>query len=158
MFHVIEKQFYIWYTKLEEVIFMARYKVVKPIDREKELKKKRERIRITIDAIYVTFMIIAILIGGLNQFNNIVVGLVMIVIGIGSIPVAIFHVYIIADNWEPVFWYERYKVDLLKNNRDSEKEKLLSEYRSLRAFEAISCVLFSLIPPVFGILRILGIV
>ncbi len=137
---------------------MARYKVVKPIDNEKELKKKRERIRITVDAIYVAFMIIAIFIAGINQFNNLIVGLVMIVIGIGSIPVALFHIYIIADNWEPVFWYERYEVDLSKKNRDSEKEKLLSEYHFLRAFEAISCVLFSLVPPIFGILRILGIV
>ena len=136
---------------------MARYKVVKPIDHEKELKKKRERIHRTVDAIYVAFMITAIFIGGINQFNNLVVGVVMIVMGIGSIPAAIFHIYIIADDWEPLFWYERYEVDLSKKNRDSEKEKLLSEYHFLRALEAISCVLFSLVPPIFGILRLLGI-
>ena len=136
---------------------MARYKVVKPIDPEKELKKKRTRIHRTVDAIYVAFMIIAIFIGGINQFNNLIVGSVMIVIGIGSIPAAIFHIYIIADNWEPVFWYERSETDMPKKFRDSEREKLLSEYHFLIAFETIACVLFSLIPPIFGILRLLGI-
>lgn len=137
---------------------MARYKVVKPIDHEKELKKKRSRIHRTVDSIYAVFMIIAIFIGGINQFNNLIVGLVMIVIGIGSIPVALFHIYIIANNWEPVFWYERYETSLPKKSRDIEKEKSLSEYHFLTAFEAIFYVLFSLVPPIFGILRILGIV
>jgi len=109
--------------EVKEVISMARYKVVKPIDHEKELKKKRSRIHRTVDSIYAVFMIIAIFIGGINQFNNLIVGLVMIVIGIGSIPVALFHIYIIANNWEPVFWYERYETSLPKKVVISKKKK-----------------------------------
>ena len=134
---------------------MARYKVIKFGDSRYKLNKKRDRIRKAVDAIYVAFLLIGILICGINQFNSLIVGWGMIIMGIFSLPVAIFHIYIDINGWKPLFWYD--KPELEKYVSRSTKEEDLSEHRVIRVIEKSFLILASVVLPILGILRLFGI-
>ena len=134
---------------------MARYKVIKFGDSCYKLNKKRDRIRKAVDAIYMAFLFIGILICGINQFNSLIVGWGMIIMGIFSLPVAIFHIYIDINGWEPLFWYD--KPEFKKYVNRSIKEEDLSEYRVIRVIEKSFFILASVVLPILGILRLFGI-
>ena len=133
---------------------MARYKTIKPNDYKYELLKKRDRIRITADAIYVSLMLLGILICGINQFNNAIVGWGMIAMGIISVPAAVFHIYIDKNKWGALFWYDTPELKSYYIN-SKQREKDLSELRFLRAIETVSLVAFSIVLPVLGLLSLL---
>ena len=134
---------------------MARYKVIKFGDSCYKLNKKRDRIRKAVDAIYVAFLFIGILICGINQFNSLIVGWGMIIMGIFSLPVAIFHIYIDINGWKPLFWYDKPEFEKYVNR--STKEEDLSEYRVIRVIEKSFLILASVVLPILGILRLFGI-
>ena len=134
---------------------MARYKVIKFGDSCYKLNKKRDRIRKAVDAIYIAFLFIGILICGINQFNSLIVGWGMIIMGIFSLPVAIFHIYIDINGWEPLLWYD--KPEFKKYVNRSTKEEDLSEHRVIRVIEKSFLILASVVLPILGILRLFGI-
>ena len=134
---------------------MARYKVIKFGDSCYKLNKKRDRIRKAVDAIYLAFLFIGILICGINQFNSLIVGWGMIIMGIFSLPVAIFHIYIDINGWKPLFWYD--KPEFEKYVTRSTKEKDLSEHRVIRVIDKSFLILASVVLPILGILRLFGI-
>ena len=147
----------LWYNKLRKaVFFLARYKAIKPKDHKYELAKKRERIRKTVDGIYVFLLLLSILISGLNQFNNVIVGWGLIFMGVISIPATIFHIYIDKKGWQPLFWYDT--PELRQYTSKETREKDLSEIKFLSAFETIFLILFSIGFPIMGILKLFEIV
>ena len=131
---------------------MARYKAIRPRDKKYELAKKRERIRKTVDGTYVFLLLLSILICGLNQFNNVIVGWGLIFMGMISIPSAIFHVYIDKKGWQPLFWYDT--PNLRQYTSKETREKDLSEIKILIAFETICLILFSIGLPIMRILKL----
>ena len=73
--------------------------------------------------------------------------------GIFSLPVAIFHIYIDINGWKPLFWYDEFE----KYVNRSTKEEDLSEYRVIRVIEKSFLILASVVLPILGILRLFGI-
>ena len=134
---------------------MARYKVARPIDHRYILAKKRERIRKCADAVYVVLLLAGILICGINQRNDVVVGWGLIAMGILSVPAAVFHIYVDKKEWKPLFWYDNPETRQYIDKKTREKD--LSEYRLIRTFEIVFLILFSIGLPAFGVLRLLGI-
>jgi len=135
---------------------MARYKAVKPKDHRYELAKKRERIRKTVDGVYILLMLIGILICGINQFNNVIVGWGMIVMGIVSIPATFFHIYIDKHKWVTLFWYDT--PELKSYISPKAREKDLSEVNFLHTFETVSLIIFSVGLPILGALKLLKLI
>lgn len=133
---------------------MARYKAIKPKDHKYELAKKRERIRKTIDGVYISITLLCILICGFNQINNYIVGWGLIAMGVFSIPSALFHIYI--NKWDVLFWYDT--PELKQYISKKEREKDLSEIRFLGRFETALLVLFSIGLPILGVLKLLEII
>lgn len=136
---------------------MARYKSIKPnLENPKfKLAQKKDRIRKTVDLVYVVLFLVCILICGLNQTNEQIVGWGLIIMGVFSIPVAVFHIYTDKKGWEPLFWYDAPEIRQYTDKKTREKD--LEEYRFVRGIEAVFLVLFSLGLPIFGILRLFGI-
>ncbi|MBR6650469.1 MAG: hypothetical protein IKL36_03570 [Clostridia bacterium] len=135
---------------------MSRYKVVKPKDHKQELKKKRNRILSAVEIIYVSLMLIALIIGGINQSNNTTVGIVLIIMGVISVPTAIFYIYIDIKGWEPPFWYDA--PDISPYVSKKQKDEDLSKFLFFKAFITIFLVLLSIGLPILGILKILQII
>ena len=135
---------------------MARYKAIKPKDHRYELAKKRERIRKSVDGVYILLILIGILICGINQFNNVIVGWGMIVMGIVSIPATLFHIYIDKHKWGALFWYDT--PELKSYISPKEREKDLSEVRFIRTFETVSLIIFSFGFPILGALKLLKLI
>ena len=119
---------------------MARYRVITSKDRERAMNKKRKRICMTVDGIYVLLLMTAILIVGINQFNSMFVGYGLIIMGGISVPVAFFHIYITKKGWSRSALY---------TNNDP-------EIKITTAIEIIFLTGCSVILPVLGILRLLG--
>ena len=78
---------------------MARYHAITLKDRKSTMDKKRRRICIIVDIIYILLLMSGIMIIGINQFNPLVVGCGLIILGCISIPVTIFHIYITKKGW-----------------------------------------------------------
>ena len=134
---------------------MSRYKVISAENKKYELAKKRDRIRKTVDGVYTFFMLSSILIGGLNQFNNIISGWILIILGVASIPVAIFHIYIDLKGWHPVLWYNAPEFKRYISRQMQEED--LSKIKFISAFVTIFLILISVVCPILGILRLLTI-
>ena len=135
---------------------MSRYKVVKPIDHNYLLCKKRHRIKLAIDWIYTILQTAALFICGLNQFNDKIVGYGLIAMGVISIPMTLFYMYVIKKDWKPKLWYD--DPDIIKYVSHQEIEKDLSEVRTIRWLETVFLALFSIGLPILGVLRLLGII
>ena len=135
---------------------VARYKVITSKDHQYELLKKRKRIHHIVDAVYVLLMLIGIVICGLNQFNDLITGVGLILMGIISIPIAIFYVYMYKNKWRPPLWYDDPKYRQYVDKKTKEKD--FSEIRFMIIFLTVFLVLFSLGLPIAGILRLLGII
>ena len=71
---------------------MARYKAIQR-DYQAERMKKREQINRAVEIAYVVFMVIGLIVSGINQDNTTVTGLSLLVMGLGSLPVALFSTY-----------------------------------------------------------------
>ena len=135
---------------------MARYKVITSKDHQYELLKKRKRIRHIVDAIYILLMLLGIVICGLYQFNDLITGWGLILMGIISIPIAIFYVYMYKNRWRFPLWYDDPKYRQYVDKKTKEKD--FSEIRFMIIFLTVFLVLFSLGLPIAGILRLLGII
>ena len=133
---------------------LARYKAVIPKNNRYELAKKRERKRKIIDLIYIVCVLLVILITGLNQYDDKIVGIGFIAIGIISIPTASFHLYAEFKSWKPLFYYDADSI--LYESKESREKKLL-EIRLIRIIELIFLVLFSTFLPILGALKLFGI-
>ncbi|MBQ9744194.1 MAG: hypothetical protein IJW19_03625 [Clostridia bacterium] len=134
---------------------MARYKVVKPKDKKYELMKKRQRLRITVDIIYFVLLIIGVVICGTNQSDNIFIGWAFIVMGILSVPLTVFHIYIEIKGWRPLRWYNdpEYSRYAVKEITDTDA----CEDRFLGVLEIILLFLFTVGITVGGIIKLLNI-
>lgn len=130
---------------------MARYKAVIPKNNRYELAKKRERKRKIIDLIYVVCVLLVILITGLSQYDDKIVGIGLIAIGIISIPTASFHLYAECKGWKPLFYYD---ADSIIYESKESREKKLSEVRFIRILELIFLLLFSTVLPTLGSLKL----
>jgi hypothetical protein len=119
---------------------MARYKAITSKNRNRTTAQKRRRICALVDGIYVLLLIAGILIGGINQFNLIVVGCDLIVMGLISVPAAIFHIYITKNGWS--------RSALYTNNEP--------EVKIATAIEIIFLTGCSVVLPILGVLRLLG--
>ena len=119
---------------------MARYRVITSKDRERTMNKKRKRICIMVDGIYVLLLMTGILIVGINQFNPLFVGYGLIIMGSISIPAAFFHIYITKKGWSRSALY---------TNNDP-KVKIAT------AIEIIFLTGCSVVLPILGVLRLLG--
>ena len=135
---------------------VARYKVITSKDHQYELRKKRKRIHHIVDAVYVLLMLIGIVICGLNQFNDLITGVGLILMGIISIPIAIFYVYMYKNKWRPPLWYDDPKYRQYVDKKTKEKD--FSEIRFKIIFLTVFLFLFSVGLPIAGILRLLGII
>ena len=119
---------------------MARYKAITSKNRNRTTAQKRRRICTLVDGIYVLLLMAGILIGGINQFNLIIVGCDLIVMGLVSVPVTVFHIYITKNGWSRSALY---------TNDDSEVKVGI-------AIEIIFLTGCSVVLPVLGVLRLLG--
>ncbi|MBQ8393572.1 MAG: hypothetical protein IJX51_07370 [Clostridia bacterium] len=134
---------------------MARYKVVKPKDKKYELLKKRQRIRITVDIIYFILLITGVVICGINQSDSTFIGWAFIAMGILSIPLTVFHIYIEIKGWRPLRWYNdpEYRQYAVKEITDNDA----CEDRFLGVFEIILLILFTIGITVGGIIKLLNV-
>ena len=119
---------------------MARYRVITSKDRKRTMNKKRKRICIMVDGIYVLLLMTGILIVGINQFNPLVVGCGLIILGCISIPVTIFRIYITKKGWSR---------SAIHTNDELEVKIGI-------AIEIIYLTGCSVVLPVLGVLRLLG--
>lgn len=133
---------------------MSRYKVVKSQDRKYELKKKRDRIQSSICVIWFFLIIIGLIICGFNQNNDSIMGVSFIVMGIISVPTAIFYIYADLKGWKPIFWYDNPEIAVYASKE--QKEKDISGFLFSRVLLTIFLVLFSIGFIVLGVLKILG--
>ncbi len=133
---------------------MSKHKVVKSKDRKYELKKKRGRIQLSIYVIWFFLIIIGLIVCFLNQNNDFNMGICLIVMGIISIPAAIFYIYADLQGWEPVFWHDNPEFSIYASKE--QKEKNISDFLFFRALLTVFLVLFSVGFIVLGILKILG--
>ena len=133
---------------------MARYKVIQPVDARYELAKKRERIRNTVDTVYVLLLLLGVIICGFNQHNNAIVGWGMIWMGVVSVPCAVFHIYADRKGWQPLFSYDA--PELRQYVSKETREKDLSQIKFIRLLATIFLSLFSIGFPIMGIVKILG--
>lgn len=117
---------------------------------------KRHRIRITVDAVYVAFMLLGILICGINQRDVMITGWIFIIMGVISVPAAAFHMYIDQNGWGCVFWYD--DPEFGSHMFSKEREKDLAKLRVLRGIETLFLILCSVGLPIAGILKMLGVV
>ena len=120
---------------------MARYKVITSKMCKHSIDKKRRHICLIVDIIYIFLLMTSILIIGINQFNPLFVGYGLIIIGGISIPTTIFHIYITKNKWSisPVYTND------------------VPEIKIGIAIVIIFLASFSVICPILGILRLLGI-
>ena len=84
---------------------MARYKAIQR-DYQAERMKKREQIHRAVDIAYVVFMVIGLIVGGMNQDNATITGLALLIMGLGSLPVALFYTYMLKKGWRPLLWFD----------------------------------------------------
>ena len=119
---------------------MARYHAITSKDRKSTMDKKRRRICIIVDIIYILLLMSGIMIIGINQFNPLVVGCGLIILGFISIPVTIFRIYITKKGWSRSAIY---------TNDDPEVKIGI-------AIEIIFLTGCSVVLPVLGVLRLLG--
>ena len=133
---------------------MARYKVIQR-DYKRERYKKRERIHFTVNLAYVIFMVIGVIVGGINQGNTIVTGLVLLIMGLGSLPVALFYTYMLKKGWRPLLWFDDPQISY--HIKSEVKEQEISSGRLLWVIMTFFLFLFSVSLPICGILRLLGI-
>ena len=147
----------LWYNKAKKGgDSVARYKIITQKDDQYKILKKRKRIHHIVDAVYVLLMLIGIVICGLNQFNDLITGVGLILMGIISIPIAIFYVYMYKNKWRPPLWYDDPKYRQYVDKKTKEKD--FSEIRFMIIFLTVFLFLFSLGLPIAGILRLLGII
>ncbi len=148
----------VWYNvgKGRRWKLMARHKVIKPEDRKYKLAKKKDRIRKTVDGIYVILLLSSILICGLNQFNHVFVGWGLLFMGILSIPNAIFHIHLYKKGHRYMRWYNA------PENRKYISKETLEEYSSatnfMTVFEMVFLILFSIGFPILGIIKLFDII
>lgn len=135
---------------------MARYKAIKPKDPQYELAKKRERIRKTVDGIYMFLMVLGVAVCGINQDNSVTCGWGLILMGVISIPVTAFHLWTDRKGWRPLLWYD--DPDRKQYIDQETKEKDLATIRFFANFELIFFGLFSVGLPTVGILKLLGMI
>ena len=131
---------------------MARHKKLKPIDHKHLLNIKRAKIHRTVDYVYLSLILTCILVCGLNQSNFAIVGAGLIIMGMISVPVAIFHVYTIIKGWKSIFWYDYPEVGF-PISREM-REKYEKEDRIARWFVAVFLILFSIGFPIEGIVKL----
>ncbi len=120
---------------------MARHRVITSKNSKRTVDKRRRRICITVDAIYAFLLMTGILIVGINQFDPMVVGWGLIVLGGVSLPVAVFRIYIAKKGWSRATHY----------TNDDPKAKIAI------AIEIIFLVGCSVLLPALGGLRLLGV-
>lgn len=132
---------------------MARHKKLKPVDHKYLKAKKRQNIRKTVDYTYIAIMLIGILVCGLNQSSDTVVGLGFIIMGVISAPVAVFHIYVSVCGWKPLFWYDA--PELLNVVSSETRERDRERHNIIRWFENISLIIFSIWLPIEGIMKLI---
>ena len=135
---------------------MARYKVITQKDDQYKIFKKRERIHHIVDAVYVLLMVIGIVICGINQNNNLIVGWGFVLMGVISIPITVFYVHMIENGWRPLRLYDN--PDYQRYIDKKQEEKDLSEIKFLQIFVTVFLFLFSVGLPITGVLRLLEII
>ena len=137
---------------------MARYKVTTQNFENPQLKlaRKRECIRKTVEGIWCALMILGILICGLNQHNALITGWGLIIMGLITIPLAAFFIYIQNKEWKPMFWWNHSEIGYYGDTKTNEKN--LAEYRFILGFSTVVSLLFAIVLPILGVLRLLGIV
>ena len=131
---------------------MARHKKLKPIDHKYLFNKKRNNIRKAVDYVYLILSFACILICGLNQSNALIVGWGLIVMGIVTIPIAIFYIYTIVMGWRTLFWYDDPDIvchmskDMIERDRKADN--------IWRMIETVFLILLSIGLPIEGILKL----
>lgn len=121
-----------------------------------ERDKKRHRIRHAVSITWAIMFFSVLLIGGINQHNDIISGWCFIIMGIICIPTTIFYFYMDKKDWKPVFWYDD---DSIRSYVDKkEREKDANNYRAVRSFEAFVLLLCSLLLPLLGVFRLLNMI
>lgn len=135
---------------------MARYKVITYKDEQYKLLNKRHRIHHIVDAVYVLLIVLGIVICGINQNNNLIVGWGLILMGAVSIPVTVFHTYMYKNKWRPALWWDEPNHRQYVNQK--EKEDDLSAVKFWLIVETVFLFLFSTGLPVAGILKLFEII
>ncbi len=133
-----------------------RYKVVTQEHKKYNLEKKRERIRITVDVILSALLLLGVVIGGIYQSNSTVIGCVFITMGIISIPVVAFHIYMEVMGWRILFWYDNPEYKNYAPERM--KDEHAAETKFVNILEIIIIALFSIGIIIAGILKLLNVI
>ncbi len=131
---------------------MARRKKIKPIDHKYLLNKKRDNIRKSFDYCYLILIFACILICGLNQNNALIVGWGLILMGIVSLPAAVFHIYIIIKGWRVLFWYDDPEIGRYITRETKEQD--LKADKIWQWVEAVFLILLTIGLPIEGILKL----
>ena len=130
---------------------MARYKALQK-DYKAERMKKRERIHRAVNFAYIVFMVIGLIVGGMNQDNAAITGLALLIMGLGSLPVALFYTYMLKKGWRHPLWFDNPQISYLIKSEIKEQE-IASERLSL-VLMTVFLFLFSIALPICGILRL----
>ena len=140
IFHLKNERIYAIIKSRKAVNLMARYHAITSKDRKSTMDKKRRRICIIVDIIYIFLLMSGVMIIGINQFNPLVVGCGLIILGCISIPVTIFRIYITKKGWS--------RSAIYTNDNPVVKIGI--------AIEIIFLTGCSVVLPVLGVLRLLG--
>ena len=135
---------------------MSRRKKIKLKNYKYELDKKRDRIRIAVDATYTVLFFACLFICAIDQHNARVVGWMFINMGLISVGAAAFHLYIAKNEWGALFWYDF--DDDYNYYFSEERKKDLERLGIVRKMETLGLILLSVVLPLFGLLRLLGII
>ena len=92
----------------------------------------------------------------LNEGNALITGWGLIIMGLITIPLAAFFIYIQNKEWKPMFWWNHSEIGYYGDTKTNEKN--LAEYRFILGFSTVVSLLFAIVLPILGVLRLLGIV
>lgn len=133
---------------------MGRFKPLKRENTQLKPAKKRERIAMAVTAIWILLLLVCIIIGGIHQHDQGVVGWMLVTVGIVSLPAAVFYVYIFIKGWKfPSTWD---KAEVTQYMTKEIREKLETEDRLFSVLTIFFSLLMTFIPPLAGVWRLLG--
>ena len=136
---------------------MSRRKVVNTyLEDQYKLKKKRQRIYRTVNALYMIFLVSLLLAGGILQHNGIAVGVIFIIMGVISLPFTFFNIYMHDNGWAPVFYY-----DIPENAKYASQESRKDDLR--KHDQLLTYIIFvtgigGIILIILGVLKIFGVI
>ena len=132
---------------------MPRHRVIVPNfeDKKFKAKQKRERFLYCAEIIWAVLLFICILISGLNQENDKIVGIAFLCISLINVLLIAIFIYAKLRGWRPIFTHER--IESIRHLPPSENERENFEVGMIICFLALTGITVYCI--ITGITRII---